>query len=103
MPKRREQSDTQDATQQTARLHVRISVEDKAIIRRAAALRGCSLSAFVATSAIAAAEDVIRRGETIVLSERDSIMFVDAILNPKGPNEALLEAVRLHREMFGAE
>jgi hypothetical protein len=30
-------------------------------------------------------------------------MFVDAILNPKGPNEALLEAARLHREMFGPE
>jgi uncharacterized protein (DUF1778 family) len=103
MPKRRQQSDTQDATQQTARLQVRISAEDKAIIKRAAALRGCSLSAFVATSAVAAAEDVIRRGETIVLSERDGIKFVDAILNPKGPNEALLEAARRHREMFGRE
>jgi uncharacterized protein (DUF1778 family) len=68
VPTPRQQSDTQDATQQTARLQVRISAEDKAIIKRAA-LRGCPLSAFVATSAVAAAEDVIRHGETIVLPE----------------------------------
>lgn len=41
------------------------------------------------------------RLEVILLSARASIAFVEAILNPKGPNEDLLKAARRHRELFG--
>ncbi len=101
MTKSRVPTGAREAKQQGARIQARLSSEDKTIIQRAAKLRGCSLSAFVVESSVAAAEAAIRRGETIVLSERDSIMFVEAILNPKNPNEALRKAFRLHQEQFG--
>lgn len=95
---------TQAAPSKTARperLEARLSSDAKAVIKRAADIRGRSLSEFVVSSALDAAEATIREHEVIVLSARDSLMFVEAILNPKGPNEALLEAARLHDELFG--
>src|SRR4051812_21047416 len=82
------------------RLEARLPAEAKAIIQRAADISGRSLSDFVATSALAAAEETIRQHDLIVLSARDSIAFVEALLNPKGPNEALREAARRHRELI---
>jgi uncharacterized protein (DUF1778 family) len=83
------------------RLEARLPAEVKAIIQRAADMSGRSLTDFVVSSALAAAEETIRQREVIVLSERDSLIFAKALLNPPGPNEALLAAARRHREMFG--
>lgn len=83
------------------RLEARLPADAKAVIQHAADIRGRSLSDFVVSSALEAAERTIREHEVIVLSARDSIMFAEALLNPTGPNEALREAFRLHRETFG--
>lgn len=82
------------------RLEARFSGDAKAIIQRAADIRGRSVSDFVVSSALEAAEKTIREYDVIVLSARDSMAFAEALLDPKGPNEALREAFRLHREMF---
>lgn len=83
------------------RLEARLSADAKAVIQRAADIRGRSVSDFVVSSALEAAEATIREHAIIVLSARDSIAFAEALLEPKGPNEALREAFRLHRELFG--
>jgi uncharacterized protein (DUF1778 family) len=83
------------------RLEARLSADAKAIIQHAADLSGRSLSDFVVSSALKAAEEEIREREIIMLSVRDSIALAEALLNPKGPNEALLEAARRHRELIG--
>lgn len=83
------------------RLEARLPADAKAIIQRAADLSGRSVSDFVVSSALEAAKETIREHEVIVLSARDSITFVEALLNPKGPNEALRKAFRHHRELFG--
>ncbi len=89
------------AKPRSERLEARLPAEAKAIIQHAADISGRSLSDFVATSALEAAEETIRRHEVIVLSARDSIAFVEALLNPREPNEALREAFRRHRELIG--
>jgi uncharacterized protein (DUF1778 family) len=86
-----------------ARLVARLSTEDKAIIRRAADMNGQTLGDFVVSSAFAAAEELIQKREVIVLSERDSIAFVEAILSSKGPNDALRKAFERHRELIGPQ
>jgi uncharacterized protein (DUF1778 family) len=83
------------------RLEVRLPADVKAVIQHAADLSGRSLSDFVVSSALDAAEETIRRHEVIVLSARDSITFVEALLNPPEPNDALRRAFRRHRELFG--
>jgi uncharacterized protein (DUF1778 family) len=94
----REASDTRPRPE---RIEARLSSEAKAVIQRAADISGRSVSDFVVTSALEAAKETIREHEVIVLSVRDSKTFVEALLNPKGPNEALRRAFRQHRELFG--
>ena len=83
------------------RIEARLSSEAKAVIQRAADISGRSMSDFIVTSALEAAKETIREHAVIVLSARDSETFVEALLNPAGPNEALLAAAHRHRELFG--
>ena len=83
------------------RIEARLSSEAKAVIQRAADISGRSVSDFVVTSALEAAKATIRDHAVIVLSARDSNTFVEALLNPIGPNEALNAAAHRHRELFG--
>jgi uncharacterized protein (DUF1778 family) len=83
-----------------ARLEARISQETKALIQKAASLEGRSLTDFVVASVQAAACKVIEQHQTLRLSIEDSEAFVDAILNPPKPNEALKSAaLRYEQEM----
>jgi uncharacterized protein (DUF1778 family) len=93
--------ETSDAKTRSARIEARLSSDAKVVIQRAADISGRSISDFVVSSALEAARETIREHEVIVLSARDSITFVEALLDPKGPNEALLAAARRHREVFG--
>lgn len=83
-----------------ARLEARITPEQKAVIERAAALQGQSLTDFLVQSAQAAAEEVIRTRQIMVLTERDTAALVEALLNPPPLNEKLRRALRRHDEMI---
>ncbi len=85
--------------EQRARLEARVSLEQKALFERAAALQGQSLTDFVVQSAQAAAEEVIRNREVITLSARDTAVLVEALLNPPPPNEALRAALQRHSDL----
>jgi uncharacterized protein (DUF1778 family) len=87
-------------TPRRERLEARITAEQKALFERAASLSERTLTDFVVSSVQAAAEEVIRRHDTIVLSPRDSVRFVEALLNPPQPNDALRAAARRHRAAF---
>ncbi len=78
------------------RLEARMSREQKALIERAAQLQGRSITDFLIASAQQEVERVIHEHEVMVLSLRDSVDFVEALLNPP-PNEALREAFRRRR------
>ncbi len=90
-----------EAKAKPERIEARLSSDAKVVIQRAAEISGRSVSDFVVNSALEAAKETIREHEVIVLSARDSIIFIEALLNPEGPNEALLAAARRHRELFG--
>lgn len=81
-----------------ARLEARVSPETKAILQKAADLEGRSLTDFVVASAQAAAYRVIEHHQTLKLSVEDSTAFVDAILNPSPPNEALRSAALRYQQ-----
>jgi len=75
------------------RLEARVSVEQKELIRRAAALQGRSVSDFVVESAQRAAEEIIREQAVIMLSVQDSRTFAAALLNPPAPSPQLRTAI----------
>jgi uncharacterized protein (DUF1778 family) len=81
-----------------ARLEARISQETKALVQKAADLEGRTLTDFVVASVQAAAYRVIEHHQTLKLSIEDSEAFVDAILNPPKPNEALKSAALRYKQ-----
>ncbi len=83
------------------RLEARLRPEQKARIQHAADLEGVSLSDFVVSKATAAAEEIIRSHEVLELTERDGVVFVEALLNPPEPNENLRAAAERYRTFFG--
>ena len=84
----------------TARLEARISLEQKELLNRAAALVGRSLTEFVITSAYETATRTIREHEAMLLSERDRKVFVSAVLNPPAPGARLRKAARRYKQHF---
>ncbi|MDO8788661.1 MAG: DUF1778 domain-containing protein [Sulfuritalea sp.] len=70
-------------------IQLRISPEAKALIERAAALMGTTLSGFMLQTAYEAARRVVADNDTIMLSQRDFEAFVAACEKPSKPNKAL--------------
>ena len=84
-------------TARSTRLETRVNPETKALLQRAAAIRGRSLSDFVLASAQQEAERAIREHDVITLSVRDSQRFAELVLNPPEPNEQLRAALQNYR------
>jgi len=84
-------------TNRTARLEARIAPDALAIVKRAAELEGRSVSDFVVAAAQEAARRIIEETQLIRLSVDDQRAFVDAILNPPAPNDAMRRAAAAHR------
>jgi uncharacterized protein (DUF1778 family) len=83
------------------RLEARITADQKALFQRAADLSGKSLTVFVVESVQAAAEATVQERDVVRLSARDYELFVEALMNPRGPNDNLREAARRYRDFFG--
>lgn len=81
-----------------ARLEARISPETKALLQKAADLEGRTLTDFVVASVQAEAYRVIEKHQTLKLSIEDSETFVDALLNPPKPNDALKAAALRYKQ-----
>ncbi len=90
-----------DAKTRAARLEARMTTEQKALLQRAAALSGRTLSEFVLASAQEAASRVIREHEIIRLSRTEQVTFVTALLKPRAPNARLREAAAKYRQQMG--
>ncbi len=85
----------------SSRLEARIDSEQKALIKRAAALQGCSLSNFVIASAREAAIKTIREHEVIRLVGPDRDAFIAALINPPSPTRKMRDAARRYKKETG--
>ncbi|MDJ0675811.1 MAG: DUF1778 domain-containing protein [Calothrix sp. MO_167.B42] len=83
-----------------ARLEARISPETKALLQKAADLEGRTLTDFVVAAVRAEACRVIEQHQTLKLSIEDSKAFVDALLNPAEPNDALKVAAQRYKQII---
>lgn len=73
----------------TARINLRTSPEAKALIERAAALMGTTVSSFMLQNAYDAARRLVADNDTLQLSQQAFAHFVAACETPAEPNEAL--------------
>ena len=78
-------------------MHIRLDSCSKQKLERAAVYTHKSLSEFVLSQALAAAEEIIRQHETLTLNEMDWEVFLDALENPPHPNDRLKKAFAKHQ------
>jgi uncharacterized protein (DUF1778 family) len=75
-----------------SRVSLRIRPADKALLKRAVALRNTDMTDFILGSALRAASEVISEAEKLHLSERDSLRVLELLEHPPAPNRKLLAA-----------
>jgi uncharacterized protein (DUF1778 family) len=86
--------------QPIARLEARVNSEIKALWQKAADLEGVTLTDFVIASVQAAACRVIEQHQTLKLGVEDAEAFVEAILNPPQPSDALMAATLRYKQVI---
>lgn len=83
-----------EAPSETARINLRTSGEAKALIERAAAYMGTTVSAFMLQNAYEAAKRVVAEHEVIMLTQRDFEKFARALQKPPAPAPSLKRLMR---------
>ena len=83
------------------RMHIRLDTLSKQKLERAAAYAHKNLSEFVLGQALHAADELIQEHETLLLSEADWGVFLDALENPPKPNAKLKRAFAEYKKRVG--
>jgi len=92
---------TKGANIKDARFDTRLQKEQKDFFERAARLGGFrNLTDFVIVAVQEKAKEIIAERERLIASQRDSDIFFDAVVNPKGPNIELTEAADEFKALF---
>jgi uncharacterized protein (DUF1778 family) len=85
-----------------ARLNVRLTAELKAVIEKAAAHLGQTVSDYAVSTLAQNARNVIREHDVTVLSNRDRDIFLKLLDDADArPNKALMEAAKRYKKHFG--
>lgn len=87
-----------NAAAKAERLEARVPADVKAVLVRAAALQGQTLTDFVVSSATESARRLIREAEVLELSERDQVAFAEALLNPPPASPRLRAAADRYQD-----
>ena len=82
---------------ESARINLRTSPEVKAMIERAAAMTGATVSSFMLQNSTEMARRVLAQQDLITLSDRDRDAFLNALDNLPEPTPALIDLLRLKR------
>lgn len=76
---------------ESARINLRTSPQAKALIERAAALTGATVSSFISQTMFEASSRIVNQVEAIALSQEAFEAFIDACENPPEPTQALIK------------
>ncbi|MDM1048472.1 MULTISPECIES: DUF1778 domain-containing protein [Sphingobacterium] len=85
------------------RIDIRISKENKDLIKYAAEISGFkTVSEFIVSLAKKEAKRIIEEETKLLKSMEDKIHFVEALLNPPAPNKALKSALEQYNDLFNS-
>lgn len=85
-----------DTSNKTARLEARIPAPVYSQLRRAAELRGMTVTGYVIATAGEQARREVEDAEILRLAREDQIRFAEALINPPKPGARLKGAARRH-------
>jgi len=85
-----------DSETETARLEARIPVHVYDQMKRAARLRGMTLTGYLIATAGEDARRTVEDADIMRLARADQISFAEALITPPAPNERLRAAAKRH-------
>ncbi len=83
------------------RIEIRTSHSERKQFEEAACLCGMNLSEFLRRTALEKSVEVIRKSNSIILSNEDRDAFLNALENPPEPNKKLRQALKHHKRLIG--
>lgn len=83
-----------------SRIDLRVTSEQKALLERAASLKGVSLSAYTLLNLLPIAQRDINNQETLTLSNRDRNLFLSALDNPPSLKGDLKSAIAFYQKKY---
>ncbi len=83
-----------------ARVDIRMSAENKALLEQAAAVMGQPLTSFILSSTIDRALDILDRQVITKLSARDMHRLYEILCDRKKPNAALRRAAERYKARY---
>jgi uncharacterized protein (DUF1778 family) len=96
-------TDSTTKTSKNARLEARVTLEQKQLMERAAGLRGQNLTEFMISVLADAATQTIKDRELIELTQRDRLVFAEALLNPDPPSERAIADAKWYAQTIGKQ
>ena len=96
-------TDLTTKTNKNARLEARVTLEQKQLMERAASLRGQNLTEFMISVLADAATQTIKDREPIELTQRDRLVFAEALLNPAPVSERAIADARWYAQMMSKQ
>lgn len=91
------------AKTENARLEARIPIEVYNQVKRAAELQGMTLTGYLVTTLGDSARRTIEESQMIKLAAEDQARFVEALLNPAPPSDALREAAKHYEKLVKSD
>ncbi len=83
-----------------SRVDFRLDREHKALIERAAAYRGETVSGYAISTLVREAQRVVREHEITTLSDTDRDRFLELLAQPAEATDASKRAARRHRDLI---
>ncbi len=83
-----------------SRIDLRVTSDQKALLERAASLKGVSLSAYTLLNLLPIAQADINDQETLTLSNRDRDLFLSALETPPALKGSLKSAISNYQEKY---
>jgi uncharacterized protein (DUF1778 family) len=74
------------------RVEFRASISERQLFEKAAIVLGMNLSSFMRMTALEKSTEILRRSDSICLSNQDRDAFLNALENPPQPNQNLKKA-----------
>lgn len=83
------------------RIELRASEQERVYFLEAAEYYGMNLSSFIRHATLEKSEEVLKSRDTITLSNKDRDLFLEALENPREPNEKLKMAFDRYKNWKG--
>lgn len=91
-----ETSSTKDS-----RIDLRVTEQQKALLEKAASLRGISLSAYTLFHLLPLAQKDLESSEKLILSNQDRDLFLSILENPPQLQGKLKTAIKKYQDKYG--